>query len=113
MFQVLHHDVVCLSHDPSHLLDKLPAIFDWTRLGVFTGSRLGEYGQSKPHKGELFAKVPDSADAGVWANTPLAFIRSDFTFSTPVDAPLLKVTSLFCIAMPWKSTSVFVLTKAI
>jgi hypothetical protein len=96
MFQVLHHDVVCLSHDPSRLLDKLPAIFDWTRLGVFTGSRLGEYGQSKPRKGELFAKVPDSADAGVWANTPLAFIRSDFTFFdasrcalTPGDLSLL------------------------
>jgi hypothetical protein len=80
MFQVLHHDVVSLSHDPSHLLDKLLAIFDWTRLGVFTGLRLGEYGQSKPRKGELFATVPNSHDAGIWANTPLAFIRSDFTF---------------------------------
>lgn len=80
MFQILHHDVVCLSRDPTRLLDRLPAIFDWTRLGVFTGARLGEYGQSKPRKGELFATVPNSPDAGIWANTPLAFMRSDFTF---------------------------------
>jgi hypothetical protein len=61
-------------------LDKLPAIFDWARLGVFTGSRLGEYGQSKPRKGQLFATVPNSPDVGAWANTPLAFICDDFTF---------------------------------
>jgi hypothetical protein len=80
MFMVIHHDVICLSRDPTLLLDKLPAIFDWTQLDIFTGSRLGEYSQSKPRKGELFATVPNSPDVGIWANTPLAFIRADFTF---------------------------------
>jgi hypothetical protein len=80
MFLALHHDVVILGRDLARLLDCLPAIFDWTRLGVFTGSRLGEYGQSKPRAGELFAAVPISPDASIWANTPLAFIRDAFTF---------------------------------
>ena len=80
MFEVLHHDVSSLARDPSRLLDLLPAIYDWTRLGIFTGSRLGEYGQSKPRSGELFATVPLCSDAGEWAGTPLAFIREDFTY---------------------------------
>jgi hypothetical protein len=80
MFLALHHEVVILGCNLDRLLDRLPAIFDWTRLGVFTGSRLGEYGQSKPRPGELFATVPNSPDASIWANTPLAFIQDDFTF---------------------------------
>jgi hypothetical protein len=80
MFLVLHHDVSSLARDPSRLLDLLPAIYDWTRLGIFTGSRLGEYGQSKLRSGELFATVPMCPDAGEWAGTPLAFIREDFEF---------------------------------
>ena len=80
MFLVLFKDVHSLSSDPIRLLDRVPAIYDWTRLGVFTGSRLGEYGQSKPRTGELFATVPQNPDAGEWAGTPLAFIREDFTY---------------------------------
>jgi hypothetical protein len=79
MFLVLHHDVSSLARDPSRLLDLLPAIYDWTRLGIFTGSRLGEYGQSKLCFGELFATVPMCPDAGEWAGTPLAFICEDFS----------------------------------
>jgi hypothetical protein len=81
MFYALRRDVVILAREhPSRLLDRLPAIFDWAVLGVFTGSRLGEYGQSKPRRGELFAVVPTTRDAGEWAGTPLAFMRSDFSF---------------------------------
>jgi hypothetical protein len=94
MFMVLHHDVVGLSQDdPTRLLDRVPAIYDWARLGIFTGSRLGEYGQSKPRKGQLFATVPNSPDAGVWANTPLAFIRDDFSFYN-ANRHALNVTDL-------------------
>lgn len=56
------------------------AVYDWTRLGVFTGSRIGEYGQSKVPKGQRWATIPQTADAGVWAGMPLAFIALDFTF---------------------------------
>jgi hypothetical protein len=81
MFHALWHDVLLLAREhPGRLLDRLLAIFDWAVLGVFTGSRLGEYGQSKPCRGEPFATVPNSPDAGEWAGTPLAFMHSDFTF---------------------------------
>jgi hypothetical protein len=81
MFQALN-DFLCtsISIDGSVFLQERWAIFDWTRLGIFTGSRLAEYGQSKPTPGALFATVPWTTHAGEWAGTPLAFIRDDFTF---------------------------------
>lgn len=66
--------------DSTVFLQERWAIFDWTRLGVFTGSRLAEYGQSKPCAGELFATVSNATHAGEWAGSPIAFIRDDFTF---------------------------------
>jgi hypothetical protein len=66
--------------DCNVFLQERWAVFDWTRLGVFTGSRLAEYGQSKPRSGELFATVPNTMHAGEWAGSPIAFIRDDFTF---------------------------------
>jgi len=54
-------------------------VFDWICLGVFTGSRSGEYAQTTAPKGS-FAKVPDSwAPPPKWCNQPLAFMLSDFT----------------------------------
>lgn len=67
-------------HDGSVVLQEKWAIFDWTRLGIFTGSWLAEYGQSKPTPGELFVVVPHTAHVGEWAGSPLAFIRDDFIF---------------------------------
>jgi hypothetical protein len=72
------HREVC--HDGSVFLQEKWVIFDWTRLGIFTGSRLAEYGQSKPATGALFAVDPRTAHAGDWAGSPLAFIRDGFTF---------------------------------
>jgi hypothetical protein len=95
MFLALHNDVVSLSRDPERLLDCLPAIFDWARLGIFT------YNQSKPRAGELFATIPNSPDAGVWANTPLvAFLRSDFTFynANRHQLDILDLATLLCHA---------------
>jgi hypothetical protein len=66
--------------DPNAFLDRLCAVHNWTSLGVFTGSRVGEYAQSKPTKGVPFARIPLNEDAGEWAGQPLAFIRSDFSF---------------------------------
>jgi hypothetical protein len=53
------------------------ACYDWTRLGLFTGSRISEYGQAKIPPGARYATVPSTHDAGIWAG---AFIESDFTF---------------------------------
>jgi hypothetical protein len=64
--------------DLRHVLSLEAAIFDWTRLGTFTGSRVSEYGQTKSTRG-TFSKVPHSKAAGVWAGSPIAFMRCDFT----------------------------------
>lgn len=68
-------------HGASFFLSKEFAVLDWTRLGVLTGSRISEYGQSgKLRKGEPFSIVPRSEEAGQWAGQPIAFIRADFTY---------------------------------
>jgi hypothetical protein len=66
-------------HD-SHSLDLLAAVFDWICLSIFTGSRLGEYAQSKTPPGCRFSLIPATPEAGIWAGQPLAFIAADFTF---------------------------------
>ena len=71
------------------------AVFDWSGAGIHTGSRLGEYGQSKPKKGVPFAMVPMTEDAGDWAGTPLAFIQADFTF---YDHDMLRRSHSECLA---------------
>jgi len=50
--------------DPDITLGPEWAVFDWSSMGVHTGSWLAEYGQSKKNPGELFATVPLSWDAG-------------------------------------------------
>ncbi|GKY95479.1 hypothetical protein MPSEU_000509500 [Mayamaea pseudoterrestris] len=62
-------------------LDVQAAVFDWTCLGAFTGSRANEYAQTTARRG-CFSKVPANRDAGEWANQPLAFIDLDFMFYT-------------------------------
>jgi hypothetical protein len=60
-------------------LSRPSAVHAFVCLGLFTGSRVGEYGQTKSKRGH-FNTIPISADAGDWAGMPIAFIRSDFTF---------------------------------
>jgi hypothetical protein len=73
----------------------LHAIFDGTHLGVFTGSQLGKYGQSRCKKGTRFNTVPRSVDAGEWAGCSLAFIAANFIFFSPemIAIPHLDVPS--------------------
>ncbi len=61
-------------------LQKDYAVWDWLRLGVFTGSRVSEYAQSNLRRGQRFQVVPTNEDTGVWGGQPLAFLRGDFTF---------------------------------
>ena len=66
--------------DCSAWLDRDAAVFDWSCLGIFTGSRSGEYAQTVAKRGQ-FACIPNSwAAATEWKGTPLAFIATDFTF---------------------------------
>ena len=89
MFQALASLVKTqLATSKSAHLELLHTVFDWIRLGVFTGSRSGEYAQTTAPKGS-FAKVPDSwAPPPKWRNQPLAFTLSDFTL---LDATLCVV----------------------
>jgi hypothetical protein len=55
-------------------------VWDWMRLGVFTGSRVAEYAQSALKRNQRYQSIPESKDAGKWAGFPLAFLRADFEF---------------------------------
>jgi len=74
------------------------AVYDWLRLGVFTGSRVSEYGQTsaatKSASGRRFARIPNSPDAGIWANQPIAFIEPDFAF---YNSKSILVDNAFCL----------------
>mmetsp|Transcript_24010 Transcript_24010/g.58691 ORF Transcript_24010/g.58691 Transcript_24010/m.58691 type:complete len:460 (-) Transcript_24010:1324-2703(-) len=62
-------------------LGKVHCVFDWCRLGIFTGFRIGEYGQSTLKKGELFARIPFDDDVPeAYRGMPLAMMASDFLF---------------------------------
>ena len=47
---------------------------------MFTGSRVSEYAQSKPKKGQAYAVVPSNTATEQFAGLPLAFITKDFHF---------------------------------
>jgi hypothetical protein len=80
MFESLYAKIQA-SLDPTGMfLGKLHAVFDRICLGLFTGSRLGEYGQSRLRKGIRLNTIPSSIDAGKWAGCSLAFMPSNFTF---------------------------------
>ena len=69
-----------LKLDSSIWLDKTAAVFDWSCLGIFIGSRSGDYAQTVA-KCNKFARVPNSwAAPPQWHNTPIAFIAADFSF---------------------------------
>ena len=78
--------------DTHGILSDSAAIYDWCRFGLYTGSRLGEYGQSKPPKEaatDWFAAIPDSNDVPrEWRGRPLAFIEEDLAFYTKTDVTL-------------------------
>ena len=63
-------------------LSRQALVYDTSRLGAFTGSRVSEYAQAKLTKGKRWMAIPDTADAGAWAGKPMAFLREDFTFYT-------------------------------
>jgi hypothetical protein len=82
MFAYLHRRVQQQGkQNRAAFLDLLTTVFDWTSLGIFIGSRANEYAQSTAKKG-TFSRVPRNNDAGQWADSPIAFIPSDFTYYT-------------------------------
>lgn len=55
-------------------------VYNWTKLGLFTGSCISKYGQAKVQKGQQFATILRSPNAHKWAGWPIAFIAGNFTF---------------------------------
>ena len=64
----------------SHVFPSLTyAVYNWCRLGLFTGSPISKYGQLKVLPGTEFARVPNSRNAGQWAGLPIPFIADYLT----------------------------------
>jgi hypothetical protein len=61
-------------------------VYDWIGLGLLTGHRLGEFGQSKLPTGSnstSFDILPDNSHIPpMWRGKPKAFVRDDFSFYT-------------------------------
>lgn len=73
------------------------AVYDWLRLGVFTGFRVSEYAQAKVSKGCQFLAIPNSDDVpDDQRGQPLAFVMTDFTFFTAdlVEIPHSEVVQM-------------------
>ena len=72
-----------LSHSSDAFVAAEWAVYDWMRLGAFTGFRPSEFAQSKVAKGEQFLTLPVSDDVPEdQRGAPVAFVLADFTFYT-------------------------------
>ena len=81
MFEALAKALAAQADPLRTFVDKVYAVYDWCRLGVFTGFRITEYAQSRLKKGQKFLLVPSAPFVPQeWWGTPLAFIAADFTF---------------------------------
>jgi hypothetical protein len=82
MFLAFHHHITQLAamHKNAFLRTEY-AIFDWTGLSTFTGSRVGEYAQTNQRIGQ-YSKAPVCPNDPKWSQSPLAFISEDFVFWT-------------------------------
>ena len=79
MFQTLHSLVIqARKENPSTFFGRECSVYDWTRLGIFTGSRGIEYVQTTGTR-TRYSTIPDEPSSGAWKNMPLAFIFEDFT----------------------------------
>jgi len=79
--------------DPQHNLSCFLAVFDWIRLGLFTGSRGAEYCQTTARRHEV-SRVPVDGVAGSHASEPIAFIMADFWFLTSNDTLVTPLEGL-------------------
>lgn len=80
MYITLHDQIkAAVVQHTAHLYYKKAVVYDWVRLGLFTGSRGNEYAQTVARRGQ-YSRVPSDKAAGIWADTAIAFIADDFTF---------------------------------
>jgi hypothetical protein len=80
MFQTFHTMVSkAEAHDIGNFLDLPSLVFDTQCLGIFTGSRVSEYAQSKGSVATV-SRVPQPASKPSSLAPAVAFIASDFLF---------------------------------
>jgi len=84
IYEALAHYLTKFGRSMDCFLGDYYTVYDWLRLGVFTGFRVSEYAQAKVTKGCQFLAIPDNYDVPEdQRGMPLAFIASDITFFTP------------------------------
>jgi hypothetical protein len=57
MFRSLSPSLQTITDKIDIFLSKAPAVYDWTRLGIFTGSRAAEYAQTHLAKGVSYNMI--------------------------------------------------------
>lgn len=82
MLEWLYSSLLSSNNLAKEVLEMKAAVYDWLRLGIFTGSRVSEYAQDRLPQGRHWNAIPETQDAGIWAGWPLAFVKEDFTFMT-------------------------------
>lgn len=80
MLDWLYRSILSSHNLAKEVLEMKAAVYDWLRLGIFTGSRVSEYAQDRVPHGHKWNAIPETLDAGIWAGWPLAFVTEDFTF---------------------------------
>lgn len=80
MFKVFAAQVTSAEQaNPKTFLGKLSLVFDTQCLGIFTGSRISEYAQSKGSRTTV-SRVPLPPGQATTVAPPVAFMAQDFTF---------------------------------
>ena len=81
MFLALQRWISAEPEPTATFLGKTHSVYDWTRLGIFTGFRASEYSQGDLASGELFNMIPDKNDVPKqFRGMPLAMMARDFRF---------------------------------
>jgi hypothetical protein len=79
--------------DPHAFLGKLSLVFNTQCLGIFTGSRISEYAQSKGPVNSV-SRVPLQPGQSLAQALPVAFVAQDFTF-LDADGKIISHCDLF------------------
>ena len=84
MFLALHRWLTAAPKGHSLFLGKVSCVYDWPRLGIITGFRIGEYGQNDVSRDRPFNRLPFDNDVPAeFRGLPVAMIADDFSFFDP------------------------------
>ena len=83
IYEALHRFLLQGGDSIAHFVGVEYCVYDWLRLGAFTGFRPSEYAQTKVGKGQQFLAIPDNPDVPEdQRGKPIAFVAEDVTFYT-------------------------------